>query len=231
MSLPLELRKELLSLLGAVCEATGARTSSVLGRSRRQSTCDTRAAFVHLAAATTAATTAQIAEFLRRDRTSIDHLKKVAEAHIAQYPQFAVTITLLLQERQPPVHSVHPHLHQPAKPMNLRRATPNHKLNVYHIAQAAREIHAVLERFAADPLTTDLEALVLLRETGSHCMSHYGDIRNHRRIDGLEADPHNDDRGLESWLSLAEITADPPKPQRTHPPRNPRPAGATLQAI
>lgn len=241
MSIPIEIRLVLLRRIQEISATTGVKASAILGRSRHQKVAEARALFVWLADVTTSATTEQIAEFIHRDRTTVIHLMKVGQALIEQRPVSAAagSAIRLRQEIQfipPPqpipsaltVPQIHPHLHQPAKPMTLRTATPNHKLNVPHIAQAAREIQAVLDRFAADPLTTDLEALVLLRETSSHCMSHYGDIRTRRRMAGLEADPHNDNRGLESWIAMAETAADAPAPKRTHPARNVIPASSAV---
>jgi hypothetical protein len=234
MSLPLPLRHQLLRLLSDVSQATGIKSATILGRSRHQPVADARFLFVHVAAHH-AATREQIAEFLRRDRTSIDHALRVVAALIETQPDsnMATLVEALSQDATsqiPSVPQIHHHLHQPTTPMITKRAPADHKLRIDLIADAAREISSVLEKFSQAPGVTDLETLVLLRETAAHCMSHYTDVRCYRRREGHEPDPYNDCKGLEAWISLAENAADPPAPQRLHPARNPRPATAAPAA-
>lgn len=231
------IRERLLKLLQSVSRATGVPTASILGRSRHAKVARARAIFTWIAVEEQIQRE-QIGQFLRRDRSTISHaLTEIKHYALHEASPYEVEVLLALFQTHNhcaipglpspqvhPVHQVHPHLHQPTNPMTVPTAPAKHTLNVTHIAQAARDIQSVLDRFAADPLTTDLEALVLLRETSSHCMSHYSDIRTRRRMAGLEADPHNDNRGLESWIAMAETAAEAPTPKRTHPPRNIIPA-------
>ncbi len=230
MSLPLPVRQQLLRLLGDVSQATGVKTATLLGRSRHQPVTDARFLFIHVAVHHVAARE-QVAEFLRRDRTTIDHALRVVASLIKTNPASNLA-TLAEALSQPPVHQVHPvhptfpHLFQPATPMITKRAPRGHKLQVDVVADAAREFTALLDRFVQDPRVTDIEVMRFLKETGIHCHSHYTDIRAWRRREGLEVDPGNDCRGLEAFLAMAEDHADHPQPQPTYPPRNPRPAAA-----
>lgn len=219
MSVPQPIRDSLFQLLSEVRHATGIPRLSILGRARSQPTSDARAVFA--AAATRIATRDQIAQFLRRDRKTIDHLIRTTQS--PQHPHSEI-LQALLQDQHTPVHQIHPHLRQPDHPMNVRRPDPTHRIDLTHIADTCREIQALLDRFQNDPRTTEYEALAVLRETGIHANSLYVELRTRRRLAGFEADPYNQSSGLESWISMAEACADPPKPQTTHPPRNPRPA-------
>ncbi len=211
MSLPMPIRQQLLQLLQSVSRATGVPTASLLGRSRHAKVTQARSIFAFLATRL-GISTAQTGEFLRRDRSAIQHAIRTIEAELLLNPD-AHPISLiphLLQDHipTPPVHQIHPHLHQPTKLMTLRRPPKSHRLDVAHVADAARKFQAALSAFAADERTTELEALVFLRETAAHCMAHYTAIRTSRRIACLEADPYNEDRGLESWIDLAETAAE-----------------------
>lgn len=219
-------------LLTQVSLASGIPYGILRGSSRQMFHVEYRWAFM-LLALRSGATCREIASFLYRDPATVHHGIEQAGRLMEENGEFARLMLDLEREILTASKTSTPSKPKPVlSPMHVTRPLRSDKLNKSVVAEAARRFTDLLEELRSSRRMTEYEMLVFLRETGAHCMGHYQQLRILRRMRGEEADPYNDERGLEAWLSVGEFDHERlPQPRRTHPKRNRRPAPPVLEAV